>query len=132
MWIDRSVLKQEPKAGSLNRSRPCVYSNAVIQMLLCTQTGVSPAVARPSAFCPQRSQLAFTNLPVPNYDATLSRRAQEIAARGAHNHRLHRVRERDAPAGEQVRRGLAQQGPSVASQHGMIEREYYGHHHFYE
>lgn len=34
MWIDNSVLKQEPGAESPNRDRPYVYSDAVIQMPL--------------------------------------------------------------------------------------------------
>ncbi|WP_455290010.1 transposase, partial [Cupriavidus necator] len=77
MWIDRSVLKQEPEAGSLDRGRPRVYSDAVIQMLLGLKQVFRLPLRALQGFAHSVRRLAFADLPVPNY-TTLRRRAQEL------------------------------------------------------
>ncbi|AQV92601.1 IS5 family transposase [Cupriavidus necator] len=77
IWIDRGVLKQEPAAGSLNRGRPRVYSDAVIQMLLGLKQVFRLPLRALQGFAHSVRALAFADLPVPNY-TTLSRRAQEL------------------------------------------------------
>lgn len=77
MWIDEGVLTQAPEAGPSRRGRPCVYSDAVIQMLLGLKQVYRLPLRALQGFAQSLCKLAFADLPVPNY-WTLSRRAQEL------------------------------------------------------
>lgn len=77
MWIDKSVLKQDTALESRKRGRPCVYSDAVIQMLLGLKHVFRLPLRALQGFACSLRKLAFADLPVPNY-TTLSRRAQDL------------------------------------------------------
>ncbi|AAP85813.1 Putative transposase (plasmid) [Cupriavidus necator H16] len=76
MWIDQSVLAS-PGVGVSKRGRPCVYSDAVIQMLLGLKQVFRLPLRALQGFAMSLRKLAFADLPVPNY-STLSRRAQDL------------------------------------------------------
>ncbi len=76
MWIDQSVLAS-PGVGVSKRGRPCVYPDAVIQMLLGLKQVFHLPLRALQGFAMSLRKLAFANLPVPNY-TTLSRRAQDL------------------------------------------------------
>ncbi|QQX89740.1 IS5 family transposase (plasmid) [Cupriavidus necator] len=79
MWIDESALTRDTEIALGKRGRPCIYSDAVIQMLLeLKQVFRLPLRALQGFACSLR-KLAFADLPVPNY-TTLSRRAQDLHA----------------------------------------------------
>ncbi|WP_197329000.1 IS5 family transposase [Ralstonia syzygii] len=76
MWVDQGLLASSG-VGVSKRGRPCVYPDAVIQMLLgLKQVFRLPLRAR-QGFAMSLRKLAFANLRVPNY-TTLSRRAQDL------------------------------------------------------
>ena len=69
MWIDESALTQDTEIALGKRGRPCIYSDAVIQMLLeIKQVFRLPLRALQGFACSLR-KLAFADLPVPNYAA---------------------------------------------------------------
>lgn len=76
MWIDESVLTKAIESGARRRGRPCIYADAVIQMLLGLKQVHLPLRAL-QGFAHSLRELAFADLPVPNY-STLSRRAQTL------------------------------------------------------
>ncbi|MDT4803019.1 IS5 family transposase ISBhu1 [compost metagenome] len=76
MWIDQSVLAS-PGVGVSKRGRPCVYSDAVIQMLLGLKQVFRLPLRALQGFAMSLRKLAFADLPVPYY-STLSRRAQDL------------------------------------------------------
>ena len=77
MWIDESALAQVPEAGLSRRGRPCIYADAVIQMLLGLKQVFRLPLRALQGFAQSLRDLAFADLPVPNY-TTLSRRAQDL------------------------------------------------------
>ncbi|TFE36715.1 IS5 family transposase [Paraburkholderia dipogonis] len=77
MWIGEGVLTQALDAGPSRRGRPCVYSDAVIQMLLGLKQVYRLPLRALQGFAQSLCKLAFADLPVPSY-STLSRRAQDL------------------------------------------------------
>lgn len=67
MWIDKSVLKQDTELESRKRGRPCVYSDAVIQMLLGLKQVFRLPLRALQGFACSLRKLAFADLPVPIY-----------------------------------------------------------------
>ena len=76
-WIEQSVLASSD-VGMSRRARPCVYPDAVIQMLLGLKQVFRLPLRALQGFAMSLRKLAFADLPVPNY-TTLSRRAQDLA-----------------------------------------------------
>lgn len=76
MWIDQSLFAPSD-AGVSRRGRPCVYPDAVIQMLLGLKQVFQLPLRALQGFAMSLRRLAFAELPVPNY-TTLSRRAQDL------------------------------------------------------
>ncbi len=76
MWIDQSALASSD-VGVSKRGRPCVYPDAVIQMLLGLKQVFRLPLRALQGFAKSLRKLAFAELPVPNY-TTLSRRSQEL------------------------------------------------------
>jgi Transposase DDE domain len=77
MWIDESVLTNAVESGARKRGRPCIYADAVIQMLLGLKQVFRLPLRALQGFAQSLRELAFADLPVPNY-STLSRRAQTL------------------------------------------------------
>jgi Transposase DDE domain len=77
MWIDDSVSTDASEPGIRKRGRPCVYADAVIQMLLGLKQVFRLPLRALQGFAQSLCELAFPGLPVPNY-STLSRRAQKL------------------------------------------------------
>ena len=77
MWIDQSVLNTAPQGGAPRRGRPHVYPDAAIQMLLGLKQVFHLPLRALQGFARSLRELAFPDLPVPNY-TTLSRRAQDL------------------------------------------------------
>ena len=65
MWIDQSVLASSC-VGVSKRGRPCVYPDAVIQMLLGLKQVFRLPLRALQGFAMSLRKLAFANLPVPN------------------------------------------------------------------
>lgn len=65
------------EAKPVTRGRPQVYSDALIQVLLTLKHVYNLALRAAQDFVQRLRDLAFADLPVPNY-TTLSRRAQEV------------------------------------------------------
>ncbi|WP_321793981.1 IS5 family transposase [Burkholderia pyrrocinia] len=76
MWIDQSLLASSD-VGVSRRGRPCVYPDALIQMLLGLKQVFGLPLRALQGFAMSLRRLAFADLPVPNY-TTLSRRAQDL------------------------------------------------------
>lgn len=76
MWIDQSLFEPSD-TGVSRRGRPCVYPDAVIQMLLGLKQVFHLPLRALQGFAMSLRRLAFAELPVPNY-TTLSRRAQDL------------------------------------------------------
>ncbi len=76
MWIDQGMLAS-PGVGVSKRGRPCLYPDAVIQMLLGLKQVLRLPLRALQGFAMSLRKLAFAELPVPNY-STLSRRAQDL------------------------------------------------------
>lgn len=77
MWIDEDVLTQTLDGCPCKRGRPCLYTDAAIQMLLAVKQVYRLPLRALQGFAQSLRKLAFANLPVPNY-TTLSRRAQDL------------------------------------------------------
>jgi hypothetical protein len=77
MWIDESAFKSGSEARAVKRGRPQVYSDAMIQAVLTLKHVYHLTLRASQGFVQSLRELAFADLPVPNY-TTLSRRAQEL------------------------------------------------------
>ncbi|MCW5320346.1 IS5 family transposase [Verminephrobacter aporrectodeae subsp. tuberculatae] len=77
VWIDKSLLTPAPAANVSRRGRPIIYPDAVIQGLLSLKQVFDLPLRALQGFAQSLRQLAFPDLPVPNY-TTLSRRAQSL------------------------------------------------------
>jgi hypothetical protein len=77
MWIDPSLFAVPSEMGVRERGRPCVYPDAVVQMLLGIKQVFHLPLRALQGFALSLRKLAFPSLPVPNY-TTLSRRAQTL------------------------------------------------------
>lgn len=75
MWIDESVLTHVPGKGSSRRGRPCVYADAVIQMLLGLKQVFRLPLRALQGFAQSLRALGFAGLPVPNLHDTKPSRA---------------------------------------------------------
>lgn len=76
MWIDQSLFASSGM-GVSRRGRPCVYPDALIQMLLGLKLVFHLPLRALQGFAMSLRRLAYPELPVPNY-STLSRRAQDL------------------------------------------------------
>jgi hypothetical protein len=77
MWIDESAFMSGSEARHVKRGRPQVYSDVLIQALLTLKHVYHLTLRAAQGFVQSLRELAFSELPVPNY-TTLSRRAQEL------------------------------------------------------
>jgi len=77
MWIDESAFMSGSEARHVKRGRPPVYSDVLIQALLTLKHVYHLTLRAAQGFVQSLRELAFADLPVPNY-TTLSRRAQEL------------------------------------------------------
>jgi hypothetical protein len=77
MWIDESAFMSGSEARAVKRGRPPVYSDVLIQALLTLKHVYHLTLRAAQGFVQSLRELAFADLPVPNY-TTLSRRAQEL------------------------------------------------------
>ncbi|MEX3548214.1 MAG: transposase, partial [Burkholderia sp.] len=77
MWIDPDLFAVAPEFEVRTRGRPCVYANALVQMLLELKQVFHLPLRALQGFAQSLRKLAFPSLPVPNY-TTLSRRAQTL------------------------------------------------------
>jgi len=77
MWINESALTMVSEAEPVMRGRPHVYSDALIQALLTLKQVYHLTLRAAQGFAQSLRELAFAELPVPNY-TTLSRRAQDL------------------------------------------------------
>ena len=76
MWIDQSFFASSGM-GVSRRDRPCIYPDALIQMLLGLKQVFHLPLRALQDFAMSLRRLAYPELPVPNY-STLSRRAQDL------------------------------------------------------
>lgn len=76
MWIDDNALANMPDAAP-TRGRPQLYSDALIQALLGLKTVFHLPLRALQGFAQSLRDLAFTELPAPNY-TTVCRRAQTL------------------------------------------------------
>ncbi|UQN69453.1 IS5 family transposase [Burkholderia multivorans] len=76
MWIDDAALANLPDTESA-RGRPRLYNDALIQALLSLKTVFHLPLRALQGFAQSLRELAFAQLPVPNY-TTLCRRAQTL------------------------------------------------------
>lgn len=79
MWIDDDALANMP-AAEPTRGRPRQYSDALIQALLGLKTVFRLPLRALQGFAQSLRDLAFADLPVPNY-TTVCRRAQTLQVR---------------------------------------------------
>jgi len=77
MWIEQ---RKTTETRLPKRGRPYAYSDAVIQMLLGLKQVYRLPLRALQGFAHSLRELAFADLPVPNY-TTLSRRAQDLKVR---------------------------------------------------
>jgi hypothetical protein len=77
MWIDPALFAAAPELEVRTRGRPCVYADALVQMLLELKQVFHLPLRALQGFAQSLRKLAFPSLPVPNY-TTLSRRAQTL------------------------------------------------------
>jgi hypothetical protein len=77
IWIHESELTMVSEAAPVMRGRPHVYSDALIQALLTLKQVYHLTLRAAQGFAQSLRELAFADLPVPNY-TTLSRRAQDL------------------------------------------------------
>jgi hypothetical protein len=77
MWIHESAFTAGGEAKAVTRGRPQVYSDALIQAVLTLKHVYHITLRAAQGFVQSLRELAFADLPVPNY-TTLSRRAQEL------------------------------------------------------
>jgi hypothetical protein len=71
MWIHESAFTGRREAKSVTRGRPQVYSDALIQTLLTLKHVYHLTLRAAHGFVQSLRELAFAELPVPNY-TTLS------------------------------------------------------------
>lgn len=76
MWIDDDVLANVPDTEP-TRGRPRLYSDALVQALLGLKTVFHLPLRALQGFAQSLRDLAFADLPVPNY-TTVCRRAQTL------------------------------------------------------
>jgi hypothetical protein len=69
--------QRDADAGAARRGRPCVYADAVIQMLLGLKQVFRLPLRALQGFAGCMNKLAFAELPVPNY-TTLCRRVRDL------------------------------------------------------
>jgi hypothetical protein len=77
MWINECALTMVSEVEPVMRGRPHVYSDALIQALLTPEQVYHMTLRAAQGFAQSLRELAFAELPVPNY-TTLSRRAQDL------------------------------------------------------
>jgi len=77
MWTNESALTMANEAEPVMRGRPHVYSDALIQALLTLKQVYHLTLRATQGFAQSLRELAFAELPAPNY-TTLSRRAQDL------------------------------------------------------
>jgi hypothetical protein len=77
IWMEQDLWQRGPEVGAVKRGRPCVYANAVIQMLLGLKQVFRLPLRALQGFAGSMNKLAFPDLPVPNY-TTLCRRAHNL------------------------------------------------------
>ena len=77
MWTNESALTMANEAEPVMRGRPHVYSDALIQTLLTLKQVYHLTLRAAQGFAQSLRELAFAELPAPNY-TTLSRRAQDL------------------------------------------------------
>jgi len=77
MWIEPDLFTAAPELEVRTRGRPCVYADALVQMLLELKQVFHLPLRALQGFAQSLRKLAFPSLPVPNY-TTLSRRAQTL------------------------------------------------------
>ncbi len=90
MWIDPDVLAAAPELEVRTRGRPCVYADALVQMLLELKQVFHLPLRALQGFAESRRKLAFPRLPVPNL-TTLSRRAQTLKVALPSQHPKHHL-----------------------------------------
>jgi Transposase DDE domain len=85
MWISESPSTMVSEAEPVMRGRRHVYSDALIQALLTLKQVYHLTLRAALGFAQSLRELAFADLPVPNYDrrkslwdTTVSRRAQDL------------------------------------------------------
>src|SRR5471030_917346 len=77
IWMEPDLWQRGAEAGAVKRGRPCVYAEAVIQMLLGLKQVFRLPLRALQGFAASMNKLAFADLPVPNY-TTLCRRARDL------------------------------------------------------
>jgi hypothetical protein len=77
IWINESAWTMMSEAEPVIRGRPHAYSDALIQALLTLKQVYHLTLRAAQGFAQSLRELAFAELPVPNY-TTLSRRAQDL------------------------------------------------------
>lgn len=77
MWIAPSLFAASRELDERVRGRPCVYPDALVQMLLRLKQVFHLPLRALQGFALSLRKLAFPDLPVPNY-TTPSRRAQTL------------------------------------------------------
>jgi hypothetical protein len=79
IWMGRDLWQRDAgaEAEAVKRGRPCVYADAVIQMLLGLKQVFRLSLRALQGFAGSMNKLAFADLPVPNY-TTLCRRARDL------------------------------------------------------
>jgi hypothetical protein len=77
IWMERDLWQRDTEAGVAKRGRPCLYADAVIQMLLGLKQVFRLPLRALQGFAGSMNKLAFPDLPVPNY-TTLCRRARDL------------------------------------------------------
>jgi hypothetical protein len=77
IWMEQDLWQRGTEVGAVKRGRPCVYADAVIQMLLGLKQVFRLPLRALQGFAGSMNKLAFPDLPVPNY-TTLCRRARNL------------------------------------------------------
>jgi hypothetical protein len=77
IWMEQDVWQHGAQAATAKRGRPCLYADAVIQMLLGLKQVFRLPLRALQGFARSMNKLAFADLPVPNY-TTLCRRARDL------------------------------------------------------
>lgn len=66
IWMGRDLWQRDAGAEAVKRGRPCVYADAVIQMLLGLKQVFRLSLRVLQGFVESMNKLAFADLPVPN------------------------------------------------------------------
>src|SRR5476649_2297124 len=77
VWMGQDLWQAGAETHALKRGRPCIYADAVIQMLLGLKQVFRLPLRALQGFAGSMNKLAFTDLPVPNY-TMLCRRARDL------------------------------------------------------